>query len=105
MVNTHHNFCVCETCTYTKRIGRAEVEVTEDLWVTRKGATSAKQGEYGLIPGSMGTGSYVVRGTGESKSWRSCSHGAGRKLSRTKAFSAISQGEFERDVLEAGVVC
>ena len=51
----------------------------------------------------MGTGSYVVMGKGESQSWQSCSHGAGRKMSRTKAFSSISQGEFEK--LMRDVVC
>lgn len=56
-----------------------------DLIVTRKGAISAKSGEYGLIPGSMGTGSYVVRGLGNERSYCSASHGAGRRMSRTRA--------------------
>jgi tRNA-splicing ligase RtcB len=59
------------------------------MWITRKGATSAKAGEYGIIPGSMGVGSYIVRGKGNPQSWESCSHGAGRKLSRNKAKDII----------------
>jgi tRNA-splicing ligase RtcB len=56
-----------------------------DLVVTRKGAIRAGAGEYGLIPGSMGTGSYVVRGLGNEASYCSASHGAGRRMSRSKA--------------------
>jgi len=60
---------------------------SKKMWITRKGATSAKLGELGIIPGSMGVGSYIVRGLGNPQSWQSCSHGAGRKLSRIKAKS------------------
>ena len=59
--------------------------MSKDLWVTRKGATSARAGELGIIPGSMATGSYIVRGKGDPLSWQSCSHGAGRRMSRTQA--------------------
>lgn len=62
----------------------------KNVIVHRKGATSAKLGELGLIPGSQGTKSYVVSGLGNDLSFRSCSHGAGRKLSRTKAQSDLS---------------
>ena len=57
----------------------------QELWITRKGAIQAGDGDLGLIPGSMGASSYVVRGRGNADSWRSCSHGAGRRLSRTAA--------------------
>ena len=57
----------------------------EDVFVTRKGAVSAKKGELGIIPGSMGARSYIVRGLGNPESFESCSHGAGRVMSRTKA--------------------
>ena len=57
----------------------------EDVYVTRKGAVSAKAGELGIIPGSMGARSYIVRGLGNPESFDSCSHGAGRVMSRTKA--------------------
>ena len=72
-VNCHHNYCTHET------------HNGSDLIVTRKGAVSAKQGELGIIPGSMGARSYIVRGLGNPESFESCSHGAGRVMSRTAA--------------------
>jgi tRNA-splicing ligase RtcB len=72
-VNCHHNYCTHET------------HFGEDLIVTRKGAVSAKKGELGIIPGSMGARSYIVRGLGNPESFESCSHGAGRLMSRTAA--------------------
>ena len=72
-VDVHHNFVA------------PEVHGGQPLWVHRKGATSAREGELGLIPGSMGTASYVVRGKGASASLASCSHGAGRVYSRGEA--------------------
>jgi tRNA-splicing ligase RtcB len=56
-----------------------------DVFVTRKGAVSARVGEMGIIPGSMGARSYIVRGKGNPESFHSCSHGAGRAMSRTEA--------------------
>ena len=90
-VNIHHNYCTCEDCG-----GRM-------LWVTRKGATSAKLGEMGIIPGSMGTGSYITRGKGNLMGWNSSSHGAGRRMSRTRAHAEIPQGDFEESM--RGIVC
>ncbi len=72
-VNCHHNYCTHET------------HFGEDLIVTRKGAVSAKKGELGIIPGSMGARSFIVRGLGNPESFESCSHGAGRVMSRTAA--------------------
>jgi tRNA-splicing ligase RtcB len=72
-INCHHNFAALEN------------HGGEQLWITRKGAISARHGQLGLIPGSMGTRSFVVRGLGNALSWQSCSHGAGRRLSRTQA--------------------
>lgn len=70
----------------------AETEFTErehhhgrNMWVTRKGAIRARTGDLGVIPGSMGTRSYIVEGRGSSASYCSCSHGAGRRLSRGRA--------------------
>lgn len=77
-INCHHNF------------SRLENHNDLSLWITRKGAISADEGELGVIPGSMGTRSYIVRGLGEKTSWKSCSHGAGRRLSRTKARNTLS---------------
>jgi len=72
-INCHHNFT------------QPEVHGGTELWVTRKGAIRADVGDLGVIPGSMGTRSYIVRGRGNPASWLSCSHGAGRRHSRTKA--------------------
>lgn len=72
-VNCHHNYVQKET------------HFGEDVYVTRKGAVSAKAGELGIIPGSMGARSYIVRGKGHPESFASCSHGAGRTMSRGEA--------------------
>lgn len=72
-INCHHNF--------TQR----EVHGGQELWITRKGAIKADVGDLGVIPGSMGTRSYIVQGLGNEASWTSCSHGAGRRHSRTQA--------------------
>ncbi len=72
-INCHHNF--------TQR----EVHDGVELWITRKGAIKADTGDLGVIPGSMGTRSYIVAGRGSAASWHSCSHGAGRRHSRTQA--------------------
>ncbi len=72
-VNCHHNYVQKET------------HFGQEVFVTRKGAVSAKAGELGIIPGSMGAKSFIVRGKGNPNSFMSCSHGAGRSMSRTKA--------------------
>jgi len=102
MVNIHHNYCECEECRYRDEASGEWRE--EKLWVTRKGATSAKHGQFGIIPGSMGTGSYIVRGKGEPDSWQSCSHGAGRSMSRAHAFRNLSQKDFISHMKERGIV-
>lgn len=71
-----------------------------DVWVHRKGATSAKKGEVGIIPGSQGTKSYIVEGLGNKESFNSCSHGAGRVLSRKKA-KEILDIEKEKSILDS----
>lgn len=102
MVNIHHNYCECEQCRYYDK-GSAKWK-EEKLWVTRKGATSAKKGQLGIIPGSMGTGSYIVRGRGEPDSWQSCSHGAGRSMSRANAFRNIDHTDFVNHMKDKGIV-
>jgi tRNA-splicing ligase RtcB len=72
-VNCHHNYV------------QKEHHFGKDVLVTRKGAVSAREGELGIIPGSMGARSYIVRGKGNAESFHSCSHGAGRAMSRTEA--------------------
>lgn len=80
-INCHHNYVQRET-----HFGR-------ELFVTRKGAVSARQGQLGIIPGSMGAKSFIVRGLGNEESFCSCSHGAGRVMSRTEAKKRITLGE------------
>ncbi|MFE2296285.1 RtcB family protein [Streptomyces sp. NPDC059452] len=74
-----------------------------DLLVTRKGAIRAGSGDYGIIPGSMGTGSYIVRGLGNEKSFNSASHGAGRRMSRNAAKKRFSTKDLEEQT--QGVEC
>ena len=77
-VNIHHNYAALEE--YSGK----------QFWIHRKGATSAKPGEIGIIPGSMGTSSYIVRGLGNPESFTSCSHGAGRRMGRGEASRSLS---------------
>ena len=72
-VNCHHNYTELET------------HFGNEVWVTRKGAISARAGERGIIPGSMGTDTYIVEGLGNPESYMSSPHGAGRRMSRTQA--------------------
>jgi len=90
-VNCHHN--------YVER----ERHYGADVWVTRKGAIRAGQGELGIIPGSMGARSYIVRGKGSPDSFDSCAHGAGRRMSRTQAQKKFSTADLEAQT--AGVIC
>ncbi|MDB4995085.1 MAG: hypothetical protein JWM74_2517 [Myxococcaceae bacterium] len=83
-VNCHHNYVSKET------------HFGEDVFVTRKGAVRAGLGELGIIPGSMGTRSYIVSGKGNADSFSSCSHGAGRAMSRTEAKRRFTVSDHER---------
>jgi len=85
-INCHHNF--------TQRETHGGVE----LWITRKGAIKADVGDLGVIPGSMGTRTYIVSGKGSAESWTSCSHGAGRRLSRTKAKKTYTTEDLARQM-------
>jgi tRNA-splicing ligase RtcB len=77
-INCHHNYVSMEN------------HYGANVWVTRKGAVRAGENDLGIIPGSMGTGSFIVRGLGSKESFCSCSHGAGRVMSRTQAKKLIS---------------
>lgn len=83
-INIHHNFAALE-----KYKGK-------HVWIHRKGATSAKTGEIGIIPGSMGTNSYIVEGRGSTESFNSCSHGAGRVMGRMDACRRLTPEECDR---------
>jgi tRNA-splicing ligase RtcB (3'-phosphate/5'-hydroxy nucleic acid ligase) len=90
-VNCHHN--------YVSR----EQHFGENVLVTRKGAVRARKGELGIIPGSMGARSFIVRGLGNDDSFHSCSHGAGRKMSRTEARKRFTIEQHKEAT--AGVEC
>src|SRR5262249_16803520 len=90
-VNCHHNYVARE-----RHFG-------ERVFVTRKGAVRAGRGELGIIPGSMGAQSYIVRGKGNPESFESCSHGAGRAMSRTEAKRCFTVAQHV--AATAGVEC
>jgi len=91
VVNCHHNYVAQET------------HFGEEVLVTRKGAVRAGYGEYGIIPGSMGAKSFIVKGKGNPDSFCSCSHGAGRTMSRTEAKKVITLAEHKKAT--EGVEC
>jgi tRNA-splicing ligase RtcB (3'-phosphate/5'-hydroxy nucleic acid ligase) len=90
-VNCHHNYA------------EKEVHYGESVYVTRKGAVRAQLDDYGIIPGSMGAKSYIVKGKGCAASYCSCSHGAGRSMSRNKAKNTFTLDDFVQQT--AGVEC
>ena len=90
-VNCHHNY------------SSIEEHFGEQVWITRKGAVAARAGQLGIIPGSMGARSFIVRGKGNAESYCSCSHGAGRRLSRTAAKRAFSVDDLRAQT--EGVEC
>ena len=90
-INCHHNYVSQET------------HFGEKLFITRKGAISAREGELGIIPGSMGAKSFIVRGLGNAQSFCSCSHGAGRRMSRTEAKKRFNR--FDLAAQTEGVEC
>jgi tRNA-splicing ligase RtcB len=90
-INCHHNYVARE-----KHFG-------ESVLITRKGAVRAREGDMGIIPGSMGARSYIVRGKGNEESFQSCSHGAGRAMSRTEAKKRFTLEDHAR--MTAGVEC
>ena len=90
-VNCHHNYVA------------REHHFDADVWVTRKGAIRAREGDLGIVPGSMGTRSYIVRGKGNPESFCSSAHGAGRRMSRTEAEKQFTQADLVQQT--AGVIC
>ncbi len=90
-INCHHNYVSIEN------------HFDEKVFLTRKGAISAREGELGIIPGSMGAKSFIVRGKGNVQSFHSCSHGAGRSMSRTAAKRAFNAEDLKRQT--QGVEC
>lgn len=99
VINCHHNYAAIEH------------HFGSNVWVTRKGAVRARKGDLGIIPGSMGTGSFIVEGKGNAESFHSCSHGAGRVMSRTEAKKKITmkqhreamigiEGRLDKEILD-----
>lgn len=91
-INCHHNYAALEH------------HYDKDVWVHRKGAIRVREGEIGIIPGAMGSNSYIVKGKGNNESFHSCSHGAGRRLSRTKAKQTYSVEQVMTDLNSTGVI-
>jgi len=90
-IDCHHNYVSLEN------------HYGENVLVTRKGAVRARLGDFGIIPGSMGTRSFIVRGLGNAESFNSCSHGAGRRMSRTQARKQFTEQDLVAQT--AGVEC
>ena len=90
-INCHHNYVARET------------HFGEEVLLTRKGAVRAREDDWGIIPGSMGARSYIVRGKGNPESFCSCSHGAGRAMSRNEARRRFTVEDHKR--MTAGVEC
>jgi len=91
-INIHHNYVHLEN------------HFGNNVWIHRKGATSAKEGQLGIIPGSQGTASYIVKGKGNPESFKSCSHGAGRQMSRTKARNELNLKEEVKKLDKQGII-
>jgi tRNA-splicing ligase RtcB len=91
-INCHHNYAAIEH------------HYGANVWVHRKGATRARAGERAVIPGAMGSYSYIVEGLGDAESFCSSSHGAGRRYSRKGATEAFTAEQVLRDLKEQGVV-
>lgn len=91
VVNCHHNYVAIEH------------HYGENVYITRKGAIRAREGDLGIIPGSMGARSYIVRGKGNPESFTSCAHGAGRRMSRTAAEKQFTQDDLKKQT--EGVIC
>ena len=90
-VNCHHNYVAMEH------------HYGADVWVTRKGAIRAREGDLGIVPGSMGARSFIVRGKGNAESFCSSAHGAGRRMSRTEATKTFTEADLEQQT--SGVIC
>ena len=90
-VNCHHNYVAMEH------------HYGANVWVTRKGAIRARKGDLGIVPGSMGARSFIVRGKGNAESFCSSAHGAGRRMSRTEATKTFTEADLEQQT--SGVIC
>jgi tRNA-splicing ligase RtcB len=92
MINIAHNYASLEN------------HFGENVWIHRKGATLAREDTIGIIPGSQGTKSYIVKGKGNVLSFKSCSHGAGRKMGRNDAVKRLNLEEEIKKLDEQGII-
>ncbi|MCK5493671.1 MAG: RtcB family protein, partial [Candidatus Omnitrophica bacterium] len=92
MINIAHNYASLEN------------HFGQNVWVHRKGATQAKKGQIGIIPGSQGTASYIVKGLGNKESFESCSHGAGRVMGRKQAIRELNLEEELKKLNDKGIL-
>jgi tRNA-splicing ligase RtcB len=92
VINIHHNYVIKES------------HFGQNVWIHRKGATLAREGTVGLIPGSQGTASYIVKGLGNPDSFNSCSHGAGRKMGRKEAVRTLDFNVEKKKLDDLGIV-
>jgi tRNA-splicing ligase RtcB len=92
IISIHHNYA------------NLEQHFGEQLWIHRKGAISARDGELGIVPGSQGSHSYIVRGQGNPMSFMSSSHGAGRVMSRRAAVKKLNLDEVKKNLDEKGII-
>ena len=98
------DFSALETWDVPHNYVALEHHFKKDVWVHRKGATRAREGELGIIPGSQGTCSYIVEGLGNKESFESCSHGAGRKMGRKMAKKHLNLEEQQEIMDSQGIV-
>lgn len=99
-MKTHETFLLDVAHNYA----RMENHFGQNVWVHRKGATSAKLDELGIIPGSQGTNSYIVIGKGCAESFTSCSHGAGRTMGRKEAQRKLNLEEEQQRLNSQGII-
>lgn len=91
VINIHHNYAAIEN------------HFGKNVYVHRKGATKAYEGQFGIIPGSMGSNSYIVKGLGNRESFKSCSHGAGRVMGRSAAKKQFTAGDVIKDMKKKNI--
>lgn len=104
IVNSEEELCFEPMINIAHNYATQENHFGTNVWVHRKGATLARENTVGIIPGSQGTKSYIVKGKGNKDSFESCSHGAGRKMSRTKAENELNLEDEIKKLDEQGII-
>lgn len=104
MIDSRDSGCFGEMINIAHNYASLENHFGKNVWIHRKGATLAREGTIGIIPGSQGTKSYIVRGKGNKESFESCSHGSGRKMSRTQAQKNLNLEDEIKKLNDQGIV-